>query len=45
MISGETIQCCKVRRILRYDVPNKLLTLEKMAHHMLLLFYPFRDEK
>ena len=26
-------------------MPNKLLPLEKFAHHVLLLFYPFRDEK
>ena len=45
MISGETIRCHKVRRILRYHVPNKLLFPEKGACHVLLLFYPFRDEK
>ena len=27
------------------SVPNKLLAPEKLAHHVLLLFYPFRDEK
>ena len=26
-------------------MPNKLLSPEKFAHHVLLLFYPFRDEK
>ena len=36
---------CKVRTVLQYHVPNKLLTPEKFAHHVLLLFYPFRDEK
>ena len=45
VISGETIRCHKVRRILLYHVPNKLLPPDKFAHHMLLLFYPFRDEK
>ena len=45
MISGERMQCFKVRRILRYHVPNKILLPEKFAHHVLLLFYPFRDEK
>ena len=25
--------------------PNKLLSPEKIAHPVLLLFYPFRDEK
>ena len=27
------------------NVPNKLLSLGKFAHHVLLLFCPFRDEK
>ena len=36
---------CKVRKFLQYHVPNKLLSPEKFAHHVLLLFYPFRDEK
>ena len=42
-ISGETIRCGKAERILRYHVPNKLLSPERFAHHSLLLFYPFRD--
>ena len=28
-----------------YHVPNKYLFPEKFADHVLLLFYPFRDEK
>ena len=39
------MRCHKVRRILRYHVPNKLLSSEKLAHHVLLLFYLFRYEK
>ena len=42
MISGEKISCLKVRQILRYHVPNKLLSPEKFAHHLL---HPFKDEK
>ena len=42
MISGETMLCRKVRP---NNVPNKLLSPEKFAHHLLLLFYPFRDAK
>ena len=38
--------CCqKVRRILRYHMPNKLLFPEKFAHHVMPFFSPFRDEK
>ena len=45
MISRGTMRCCKVRRILPYHAPNKLFSSEKFAHHVLLLFYLFRDEK
>ena len=39
------MRCRKVRKILRYHVPNKILYPEKFAYHVLLFFYPFRDEK
>ena len=39
------MRCRKVRRILRYYIPNKLLPPEKFAHHALLSFNSFRDEK
>ena len=39
------MRCWKVRRILRYHVPNKLLFSEKFSHGVLLLFYTFGDEK
>ena len=39
------MRCRKVRRILRCHVPNKILYPEKSSHHVLLLFYPFRNEK
>ena len=45
MISGETIQCRKVRRVLGYQVLSKLLSPEKFAYDVLLLFYPFIDEQ
>ena len=44
MISGETMHCRKVRRILPHHVPNRLLSPEKFAHQVMLLFFPFRDE-
>ena len=43
--SGETMCCPKVKRILRYHVPRKLLPPEKFVHPVMLLFFPFRDEK
>ena len=45
IISGETKRCQNVRQILRYHRPNKLLSPEKFAHHVMLLFFQFRDEK
>ena len=45
MISGKTTCCRIVRQILQYHVPNKLLSPEKYAHVVMLLFFPFRDEK
>ena len=45
LISGQTMPCHKVRQIFPYQVPNKLLSPEKFAHHILLLCFAFRDEK
>ena len=45
MISGETMQFCKLRRIFQYYEPSKLLSPEKYPHHVLLLFYPFRYQR
>ena len=45
MNSNEKMRCRKVRRIIRYHVPNKNKLPEKYAHHLLFLFYPFRSEK
>ena len=35
----------KVRRVIRYHEPNKVLYPEKYTHHLLFLFCPFIDEK
>ena len=42
--SGERLDCRKVQLVLRYHVPNKFKDPEGYAHHLLFLFYPFRDE-
>ena len=39
------MRCRKVRRTLRYHVPNKISHPKQFVHHVLLLFYPFRDKK
>ena len=43
MTSWETMRF--QRQILWCHVPNKLSSPEIFAHHVLLLYYPFRDEK
>lgn len=45
MSSKEKLKCRKVRQVLRYrHSPNIDLYPEDYAHHMLFLFYPFRNE-
>ena len=44
MSCSETMKCRKVRRVLRYHVPNKNRYPGKFAHHLLLMSYPFRLE-
>ena len=41
---NETMKCRKVRRVLRYHVPNKDRYPDKFAHHLLFMFYPLRSE-
>ena len=40
----EILKCHKVRKVLRHYVANPHLNPEKYAHHMLFMFYPFRNE-
>ena len=42
--SGERLHYCKVELVLRYHVPNKFKDPVGYAHHLLFMFYPFRDE-
>jgi len=41
----EKLKCRKVPKVLRYYTPSKHKSPEKFAHHMLMLFYPFRSEE
>ena len=43
--TNEKLRCRKVQKVLRYYTPNKHKFPEKYAHHMLMLFYPFRSEE
>ena len=42
--TGEKLRCRKVEFVLRYYVPNKHKDPEAYAHHLLFMFYPFRNE-
>ena len=44
MSSKKKMKCRKLPSVLRYFTPNKNRDYERYAHHLLLLFYPFRDE-
>ena len=45
MSNKEVLKCRKTRKVLRYYTPNKHRYPERYAHHLLMLFYPFRDEE
>ena len=42
--SRERLHYRKAELVLRYHVPNKFKAPEGYAHHLLFMFYPFRDE-
>jgi len=44
MSSKEKLRCRNVKKVLRYHTPNTLVRAEAYAHHLLMLFYPFRKE-
>ena len=45
MNSKEKLKCPKVKAVLRYHIPNCHKYPEKYAHHLLFMFYPFRNEQ
>ena len=38
------MKCRKVKAVLRYHTPNKTKEPESYFHHLLMLYYPWRDE-
>ena len=42
--TGERLHYHHEELVLRYHVPNKFKEPESYAHHLLFMFYPFRDE-
>jgi hypothetical protein len=45
MKSKDRMRCRSIKKILRYHTPNVKLNPEEHAHHLLKLFYPFRNEQ
>ena len=44
MSSNEKLKRCNIKRVVRYHTPNRFTNLEAYAHHLLMLFFPFRKE-
>ena len=42
---NEYMKCRKVKAVLRYLTPNKRKELENYFHHLLMLYYPWHDER
>ena len=44
MTKKETMKCRKVRAVVRFHTPSKTTEPEKYCHHLLMLYYPWRQE-
>ena len=44
MSSKEKMRCRSVKLVVRYHTPNPATNAEAYAHHLLMMFYPFRKE-
>ena len=44
MTKKETMKCRKVRAVVRFHTPSKTAEPEKYCHHLLMLYYPWRQE-
>ena len=45
LLSNEKMKCYKTPYVLQHYVPNKETRPEEYPHHMLFMYYSFRDEK
>jgi hypothetical protein len=43
--SKEIMKCRKVKAVIRYHTPNKRKEPEKYFHHLLMLYFPWRNEQ
>ena len=44
MNGKEVMECRKVKAVIRYHTPNKTKDPEQYFHHLLMLYYPWRQE-
>ena len=44
MTEKKTMQCRKVRAVVKFHKPSKTTEPEKYCHHLLMLYYPWRQE-
>ena len=44
LVTNEVMKCRKVRAVVRFHTPNKTKEPEKFFHHLLMLYFPWRDE-
>ena len=44
LVTNELMKCRKVRAVVRFHTPNKRKEPEKFFHHLLMLYFPWRDE-
>ena len=44
MIISEIMKCRKIQAVLRFHTPNKTKEPENFFHHLLMLYFPFRNE-
>ena len=44
MNSSESMKCRKIKAVIRYHTPYKRKEPELFFHHLLMLYYPWRDE-
>ena len=42
--TNEYMKCRNVKAVLRYHTPNKTKEPESYFHHLLILYYPWRDK-
>ena len=45
LLSNEKLECREMPYLLQYYAPNKETSPEEYVHHMLFMYYPFRDER